>query len=218
MKLPLSPRAAVRIAGPLVALLARSWRVTSLGEEHWRTLADAGRPHVFLLWHDALLPLLWKHRGRQVTIVVSEALDGQYLAEFARRIGYRKARGSSTRGGVRALVGAVKALREGGPVAFTPDGPRGPRRELKGGVLLAAQRGGAPILPLHASADRAWRLDSWDRFLIPKPGARVRIAYGEPFMVGPGEAGIEAARGRAERELAHLVNEVGWEDGATVTG
>jgi hypothetical protein len=218
VKLPLSPRAAVRIAGPFVALLARSWRVETVHEERWRALADAGRPHVFLLWHDALLPLLWKHRRREVTIVVSEARDGQYLAEFARRIGYREARGSSTRGGVRALVGAVKTLKEGGPVAFTPDGPRGPRRELKGGVLLAAQRGMAPILPLHASADRAWRLDSWDRFLIPKPGARVRIAYGEPFLVGPGEAGIELARRRAEDELAHLVDEVGWEDGATVTG
>lgn len=218
MKLPLTPKAAVRIAGPIVALLARSWRVETLREERWRALADAGRPHVFLLWHDALLPLLWRHRRRQVTIVVSEARDGQYLAEFARRIGYREARGSSTRGGVRALVGAVKALREGRPVAFTPDGPRGPRRELKGGVLLAAQKGSAPILPLHASADRAWRLDSWDRFLIPKPGARVRIAYGEPFMVGPGEQGIEKAREQAVRELANLVHEVGWDDGATVTG
>jgi len=218
VKLPLSPRAAVMVAGPLVSLLARSWRVETLGEERWRALADAGRPHVFLLWHDALLPLLWKHRSRQVTIVVSEARDGQYLAEFARRIGYRESRGSSTRGGVRALVGAVRALKDGSPVAFTPDGPRGPRRELKGGVLLAAQRGKAPILPLHASADRAWRLKSWDRFLIPKPGARVRIAYGEPFMVGPGEPGIEEARLRAERELAHLVDEVGWDDGATVTG
>lgn len=218
MKLPLSPRTAVGIAGPFVALLARSWRVTTLGEERWRALADAGRPHVFLLWHDVLLPLLWKHRRRKVTIVVSEARDGQYLAEFARRIGYREARGSSTRGGVRALVGAVKALKDGGVVAFTPDGPRGPRRQFKGGVLLAAQRGGAPILPLHASADRAWRLNSWDRFLIPKPGARVRIAYGEPFMVGPGDEGIEIARRHAESELAHLVHEAGWEDGATVTG
>ncbi|HJR35680.1 MAG TPA: hypothetical protein VJ817_12065, partial [Gemmatimonadales bacterium] len=81
MKLPVSPRAAALLAGPLVALLARSWRVETSGEERWRALADAGRPHVFLLWHDALLPLLWKHRGRQVTIVVSEARDGRYLAE-----------------------------------------------------------------------------------------------------------------------------------------
>ncbi|HEX7024773.1 MAG TPA: lysophospholipid acyltransferase family protein [Gemmatimonadales bacterium] len=218
MRLSLPPRLLVTVGGPLVALLARSWRFETRGEERWRALADAGRPHVFLLWHDALLPLIWKHRNRQVTIVVSEARDGQYLTEFARRIGYRAARGSSTRGGVRALVGAVKALREGGTVAFTPDGPRGPRRVFKGGVLLAAQRGGVPVVPLHAAADRAWRLRSWDRFLVPRPGARVRVAYGVPFMVEPGEEGLAAAQRRAESELATLVREVEWDDGATATG
>jgi lysophospholipid acyltransferase (LPLAT)-like uncharacterized protein len=217
MKFPVPPGITARIAGPLVSMLARSWRVETMGEARWKALADAGRPHVFLLWHDALLPLLWRHRNRQVTIVVSEARDGQYLSAYARRIGYREAKGSSTRGGVRALVGAVKALKEGGTVAFTPDGPRGPRRKLKGGVLLAAQRGGAPIVTLHAATDRGWRLRSWDRLLVPKPLARVRIAYGEPFMVGAGPEGVEAARIRAEHELAQLVNEVGWDDAATAT-
>jgi lysophospholipid acyltransferase (LPLAT)-like uncharacterized protein len=153
-----------------------------------------------------------------VTIVVSEARDGQYLAACARRIGYREAPGSSTRGGVRALVSAVKALQAGGTVAFTPDGPRGPRRELKGGVLLAAQRGAAVVVPLHAGADRAWRLRSWDRFLVPKPFARVRIAYGATFEVAPGPDGLLAARTAAEASLAEAVREVQWDDAATPTG
>ncbi len=187
-------------------------------EERWRAPLEAERPHVFLLWHDALLPLLWHHRGRGVTIVVSDAQDGRYLAAYARRIGYGEARGSSTRGGVRALVGAVKALQAGTAVAFTPDGPRGPRREFKGGVLLAAQKGGAVVVPLHAAADRAWRLRSWDRFLVPKPFARVRIAYGPTFEVAPGPEGLEAARGAAEAGLAEAVREVQWDDGATPTG
>ena len=84
-------------------------------------------------------------------------------------------------------------------------------------MLLAAQRGDAPVVPLHASADRAWRLGSWDRFMIPKPRARVRIAYGVPFQVGPGAEGLESARLRAEQELTQLVREAGWDDGATVT-
>jgi lysophospholipid acyltransferase (LPLAT)-like uncharacterized protein len=218
LKIAVPPGAAARVLGPLVSALARTWRVETLHEEHWRGLVEAKQPHVFLLWHDALLPLLWRHRGRGVTIVVSEAQDGQYLAEYARRIGYREARGSSTRGGVRALIGVVKVLRAGGVAAFTPDGPRGPRREFKGGVLLAAQRGGATVLPLHAGANRAWRLASWDRFLVPKPFARVRIAYGTPFEVGPGEAGIAAARIRAQAELDGAVREVKWDDGATDTG
>ncbi len=217
MKISIPPRVAARILGPLISTLARTWRVETVHAERWRTLVDEHRPHVFLLWHDALLPLLWWHRGRGVTIVVSEAQDGQYLAEYARRIGYCEARGSSTRGGVRALIGVVKALRAGGAAAFTPDGPRGPRRELKGGVLLAAQRGGAMVLPLHAGADRAWRLASWDRFLVPKPFARVQIVYGMPFEVEPGQTGIAAARIRAEAELAGAVREVKWDDGATDT-
>src|SRR5215210_572132 len=134
-------------------MLASTWRVTVANEERWRTLHRAGRPHVFLLWHEVLLPLLWQHRAQGITIVVSEARDGQYLSDLAVALGYRAIRGSSTRGGTRALLGAVRALRAGGAVAFTPDGPRGPRRELKPGVIAAAQRGGGYVIPIHAEAD-----------------------------------------------------------------
>ena len=214
----ISPRIAALLGAPALALLARSWRVETVHEERWLAPFKAGRPHLFLLWHDALLPLLWQHRGRGVTIVVSLAPDGQYLTAFARRIGYRAALGSSTRGGVRALVGAVKALQAGSAVAFTPDGPRGPRRKFKGGALLAAQKGGAVVVPLHAAADRAWRLQSWDRFLVPKPFARVRIAYGSTFPVMPGPEGLEAAKKLAEASLAEAVRESRWDDGATGIG
>lgn len=184
------------LAGPAVKALAASWRITTVHEERWRRLYEAGRPHVFLLWHEALLPLLWQHRGQAIVIVVSAARDGQYLADFAATLGYGAVRGSSTRGAARALLGAVRELQAGHAVAFTPDGPQGPRRELKPGVVAAAQRGGGSIVPLHAEADRAWRLNSWDRFLIPKPGARVRIGYGRPFEVAEGETGL--ARGVAD--------------------
>jgi lysophospholipid acyltransferase (LPLAT)-like uncharacterized protein len=151
-----------------------------------------------------LLPLLWRHRGQSIAIVVSEARDGQYLADLAAALGYRAVRGSSTRGAARALLGAVRELRAGHAVAFTPDGPRGPRRVLKAGVVAAAQRGGGVIVPLHAEADRAWRLDSWDRFMIPKPGARVRIVYGRPFEVAAGDAGLEAGLADAEERLREI--------------
>jgi hypothetical protein len=206
------------LAGPLLTLLARSWRIETAGESGWRELASKGRPYVLLSWHDALLPLLWQHRQRALTIVVSEALDGRYLAAYARRLGYREVWGSSTRGGVRALLGAVKALQSGRAVAITPDGPRGPRRVLKDGALLAAQRGAAPVVPVHAGTSRGWRLGSWDRLLVPRPFARVRIAYGTPFQVEPGESGIAAARSRALRELAHAVREVRWDEEAIPTG
>jgi lysophospholipid acyltransferase (LPLAT)-like uncharacterized protein len=186
---------------PAVRVLASTWRITLAHEERWRVLQEASRPHVFLLWHEALLPLLWQHRNQGVAIVVSEARDGQYLSDVATSLGYRTVRGSSTRGGARALLGAVRELRASGAVAFTPDGPRGPRRELKPGVVAAAQRGGGVIVPIHAEADRAWRLHSWDRFMIPKPLARVRITYGRPFEVAEGEAGLAEGLVRAAEGL-----------------
>lgn len=204
MRLKVPPAAARTITGPIVRTLASTWRITVVHEERWRVLRDANRAHVFLLWHEALLPLLWHHRNQGVAIVVSEARDGQYLADLASSLGYRNVRGSSTRGGARALLAAVRELQAARPVAFTPDGPRGPRRELKPGVVAAAQRGGAIIIPIHAEADRAWRLHSWDRFMIPKPLARVKITYGRTFEVAEGESGLAEGLARAAAGLAEL--------------
>jgi lysophospholipid acyltransferase (LPLAT)-like uncharacterized protein len=204
VKLKVPPGAARVVAGPAFRALAASWRIRTVEEGRWRPLYEARRPHVFLLWHEALLPLLWQHRRQAIAIVVSEARDGQYLADFAASLGYRAVRGSSTRGAARALLGAVRELRAGYAVAFTPDGPLGPRRVLKPGIVAAAQRGEGIVVPLHAEADRAWRLDSWDRFMIPKPCARVSILYGRPFEVAPGDAGLAAGLAEAEERLREI--------------
>ncbi|HEX6433820.1 MAG TPA: lysophospholipid acyltransferase family protein [Gemmatimonadales bacterium] len=217
MRLKLSPNAARLVGSPVLRALASTWRISLQDEDRWRTLYDARQPHVFLLWHEVLLPLLWQHRHQGIAIVVSEAREGRYLADFAVRLGYRSLYGSSTRGGTRALLGAVRELRAGRPVAFTPDGPRGPRRELKPGVVAAAQRGGAVILPLHAEADRAWRLHSWDRFMIPKPFARVQISYGHPFEVAPGELGFAEGVERARAGLDEVSGKGTWHDEAIAT-
>jgi lysophospholipid acyltransferase (LPLAT)-like uncharacterized protein len=217
MRVKLSPGAARLIGGPALRTLASSWRISLQHEDRWRALYDAKQPHVFLLWHEALLPLLWQHRHQGVAIVVSEAREGRYLADFAGGLGYRSLYGSSTRGGTRALLAAVRELRAGRAVAFTPDGPRGPRRELKPGVVAAAQRGGAAIVPLHAEADRAWRLHSWDRFMIPKPFARVHISYGHPFEVALGEAGFTEAVEQATAGLREVSENGAWHDEAIAT-
>jgi lysophospholipid acyltransferase (LPLAT)-like uncharacterized protein len=204
VRLKVSPETVRAVAAPAIRLLARSWRIRTVHEERWRPLYQSRRPQVFLLWHEALLPLLWQHRAQGVAIVVSEAREGQYLADLALALGYRAVRGSSTRGGARALLGAVRELREGRSVAFTPDGPRGPRRQLKPGVVAAAQRGGGTIVPIHAEADRAWRLHSWDRFVIPKPVAKVTVIYGRPFEIGPGDAGLAAGQEEAIARLEEI--------------
>jgi lysophospholipid acyltransferase (LPLAT)-like uncharacterized protein len=204
-----APPSLVRaIGGPAFALLARTWRIRTRHELRWRALVEAHQPFVFLLWHEALLPLLWRHRHQQIAIVVSEAREGRYLSDFAGRIGYRLLPGSSTRGGARALLGAIRVLQEGTPVAFTPDGPRGPRRVLKPGAIRAAQRAGALVLPLHASARRVRRLGSWDHLMIPLPFSAVEVAYGEPFQIGKGPGGLQAGLERAGLALAALDREL----------
>ena len=210
MRLKLSPAAAHLFAGPALRTLASSWRIEPRHEDRWRPIYEARRPHIFLLWHEALLPLLWQHRNQGIAIVVSAAREGRYLAKFATSLGYRALYGSSTRGGARALLGAVRELRAGRTVAFTPDGPRGPRRELKPGVIAAAQRGAAVVVPLHAEADRSWRLHSWDRLMIPKPFARVWVTYGHPFNVAEGEEGFAEGVARAAAGLDQVSRSGAW--------
>lgn len=163
--------------------IAATWRFRVRGGEHLAALRDAGTPFIFSLWHGQLLPLIWHHRDERVAILVSEHRDGELIARIAQSIGYQLIRGSTTRGGGRALLALVRALETGTEVAVTPDGPRGPAFKFAPGALVAAHRTGAPLLPIAAHADRAWRLGSWDGFVIPKPFARVTVAYGPPAQV-----------------------------------
>ncbi len=190
-------------AGPALRALMGTWRWSVVGQEHYN--AVQGGPFVLLCWHEALLPLLWYHRAQGITIVVSEARDGTYLADFARGIGYDLIRGSSSQGGVRVLRSAIRTLNAGRPVAFTPDGPRGPRRQLKLGVLRAAQQAGVPVLPLHCVPKPTWRLKSWDRLVVPRPFARVEVRYGAAFLVPPGSAGLRQAALVTDERLCTIV-------------
>jgi hypothetical protein len=211
------PRALVQWgAGPLVTGIASTWRMEVRHGERWQAARATSGPRLFLLWHEALLPLLWHHRHQGIAIVVSRARDGQYLIDYALRLGYQAIEGSSHRGKVAAMRGSLRALEEGALVAITPDGPRGPRRKLKTGGLAAAQSTGATVFTAHAEARPARRLRSWDRFVIPAPFARVRVTYGPAFTVGPGADGIRDAAERAVRDLAALEQEIAW-PGATPT-
>jgi len=172
--------------------LASTWRFEVDGREH-HDLAACG-PFVYALWHHALLPLLWWHRHRGITLLVSRHRDGELLAGPAARLGYRLARGSSTRGGASGFRALLRDLGDGRVVAVTPDGPTGPARQVKSGVLRAAAVAGVPILPVTAVASRGWRLRTWDRLLVPGPFARVCVRYGTPLLP---EGGNDAALGRA---------------------
>lgn len=195
-------RAAAWAGRVLVSAGARTWRIHVAGGEHLARLrAPGAAPVIFALWHGHLLPLLWHHRCGGATLLVSAHRDSLLLVRAARRWGYGIVRGSSTRGAVAGLRGLVRVLQAGRDVAFAADGPRGPAGVAKPGTVAAAQLTGAAILPVGVQASHAWWTPSWDRFLIPRPFARVAIVYGVPFRVAPGRQARAAGRLELERRL-----------------
>lgn len=203
-------RAFALLGGMLLRLLARTWRFRVVNADVARAARSGSRPVIFAFWHGQMLPLLWWHRGEGIHVVISEHGDGEIIAQVAEGLGYRAVRGSSRRSPERALLGASRVASAGEDVAFTPDGPRGPAESVAPGALIVAQRSGAAILPISAGATTAWRLRSWDRFMIPKPFARIAVAYGEPLMVDvatPREAaGLADELARRIRETTRAAN------------
>lgn len=192
----------------MVGGLAATWSIRVVGGEHEAAARASGRGVLYTIWHETLLPLTWYHRTRgDITMLVSPGIDGDYLEAFSVPIGFQVIRGATGQGGVKAFLGLGEVLAAGRAAAIAPDGPLGPRRVLTPGALIAAQRSGAMVLPLHATADRGWRAGSWDRFLIPKPFARVTIRYAEPFTVGPDATGLETATAQLAGALEGLTRE-----------
>jgi lysophospholipid acyltransferase (LPLAT)-like uncharacterized protein len=192
-----------------VRLLAATWRIRW---RHHEYLDDAHRktgPLIYVLWHGQLLPLLYAHRKRHIAVMVSEHRDGEIIARVAKRLGFRTVRGSTFKGAARALLGACREIEDGADVAVTVDGPRGPAHVVAPGSLVISQRTGAPMIPVVASASRAWRFSSWDRFMVPKPFARVTVSYGPTVAVRAASArdaaneaaDLGSAIQRAEEEL-----------------
>jgi len=170
-----------RVGVWLLRLLAHTWRVNRINEEALRDAKTRG-PIIYAIWHGQLLPLLWTHRNRHVSVIISEHSDGEIIARIASALGFRTVRGSTTRGAARALLGATRELESSFDLAVTVDGPRGPAGSVAPGTLVIAQRVGVSIIPTAAGAKRTWRLRSWDRFMIPKPFARVTVVYGAPIV------------------------------------
>lgn len=174
--------------------LASGWRFEIVGREHLAGIHPAGEPAIWVMWHAHFLPLLWLHRDEGTTLLISRHQDGERFARVASRLGYRTLRGSSSRGGATALRGLIRSLQGGAQVAIAADGPRGPKERAKLGAVAAALSTGAPIMPVAVSASPAWRLRSWDGFLLPAPWARVRVTYGPPLRF--------TSRDRGDRHLA----------------
>lgn len=185
----------------VIRALAATWRIRVIGDAALRAERAARRPVIIVLWHGQMLPLLYQHRGEGVSILISEHRDGELIARIAASFGHRSVRGSTTRGAGRALLGLVREVENGRDIGVTPDGPRGPARSFAPGALAVAQRTGAAIIPATVGARRAWRLRSWDRFLIPHPFSRVVISYGETAHVRASDARGAAAETERFRQI-----------------
>ena len=180
-----------------VRALGRTWRFRVKNAEVVERLRAAKQPIVFAIWHGEMLPLLYYHQRQGVSVLISEHGDGELIARIAASYGYRTVRGSTSRGAARALIGLVRELEVGHDLAITPDGPRGPAHSFAPGTVIVAQRAGAPIVPTVVHVEKAWRLRSWDRFMIPRPFSHITVAYGDPLT-------IDGDARATEREVEHV--------------
>ena len=191
---------------PLISALGRTlrWRVEGL--HHYEAIVASGHQPVMAFWHGRILPATYYFRRRGIVVITSENFDGEWIARIIERFGYGTARGSTTRGGRKAMVQLVRAMKAGRPAGFTLDGPRGPARVAQPGAVWLAGATGNPLLPFHLEAARCWTLGSWDRTQIPKPFSDVSLVVGEPIAVSPDptEEELEAARRLLEERLMRL--------------
>ncbi len=210
----MSPRLLVLpgLAAVAVRALGATLSLTAEGVEALEPLWAARRPLIYMVWHGRILMVPWlnrrlcrTHGARLARVLASRSRDGELVARWVARFGLPVVRGSSSRGGSDALRALLAAVRGGEDVAVVPDGPRGPRERLQGGVVALAALTGAPVVPLGFAARPARRLASWDRFLVPLPFARAAAVFGKPAVVARA-ADRESVRADLERVL-HEVTE-----------
>lgn len=194
--------------GALIDVLMRTTRRHVENASAYRDHVTQGQPVIFVMWHGRLLPLGYVHRGQHIVCLASRSADGEYITRLLRHWGFGMVRGSSSSGGDTALRELIRAVRGGRSVAITPDGPRGPRERVKPGVMQLAQITGAPLVPLAAAASRAWWFESWDRFLVPQPFARLHVAYADPIFVPRDTADLTELTKHTEETLTALTARV----------
>jgi lysophospholipid acyltransferase (LPLAT)-like uncharacterized protein len=172
-------------------------------------------PVIFALWHNRIFtvpPVWWRTGGKQrkAVVLTSASHDGDVVAHAMAVFGLGSVRGSSSRRGVTALLSLKRALLEGLDVCVTPDGPRGPRYQFQPGVIKLAESSGSPIMPIHIRFSAAWRIKSWDRFVIPKPFSRVKVIFAAaiPLSRGMSPEVFESARLNLETILRNGADDV----------
>ena len=176
-----------------IRLLGPTLRVSVSYEDGAQKTLDK-RPRVASFWHDCMIPATYLFRDMGIRVMSSFSYDGEYMGRIIRKFGFVAVKGSSSRNPIRALLGLRRALEEGWTVAFTLDGPRGPRRQVKPGPAGLARSSGLPMTTFYAAVEKAWVLKSWDRMMIPKPFSRVLVRVGKLIPVPTDASDEDLAR------------------------
>lgn len=173
------------LAPPLAALLIRAIallsRIEIIGADLVRPIWHNGDAIIISTWHDQLLMIPQGYDGPGAQLLISRSRDGELIARTIQYLGHQAVRGSSSRGGAAAFKQLLRLAKEPYDIGITPDGPRGPRHEIKDGVVQLARLSGRAVVPVALVASRGHRFASWDRFLVPYPFGRLVYSYGEPL-------------------------------------
>ncbi len=168
----------------LVKLISRTYRYRLVEPENEQRVLDTHGTVIYASWHQRFFPGFTLFATRQpIAIMISQSRDGEMVTRIMEMLGMRSVRGSSSRGGVRALKELRSLTRQGFRIGHIVDGPQGPFGVVKPGLLTIAQFSGVPILPVITSAQRHWTFNSWDRFMVPKPFSKVFIRFAPPIPV-----------------------------------
>jgi lysophospholipid acyltransferase (LPLAT)-like uncharacterized protein len=170
-----------RLVWVLLSIVGRTWRFEVIAEEgaEPRIFGQGAGPEIYCFWHQCVLPCAVYYRTTGATILISRSFDGELITRTLRLFGFDAVRGSSSRGAREGLLGLKDVIESGRPAIFTADGPRGPIYETKMGPIKLAQLTGAPIGAFHLQPQRAWVMNSWDKFLVPKPFTRIVVSWAQ---------------------------------------
>ncbi len=190
------------IVPALLWLIGRTLRVNMTFEPGAIQGLDEIHPGIFPFWHRCVLPATWIFRRRRIAVITSQSRDGEYIARVIRRFGFVPVRGSSSHGGQRALLEMKDLLADRHAVAFTIDGPRGPRHVAKRGPVLLARMSGVAITAFYVAVEKAWVLKTWDALVVPKPFSRVYVRVARKLLVPPDADDAVLERCHAEMQAA----------------
>lgn len=163
-------------------------RVLWRNRETVDNLEKKGQNHIYAMWHARQIPLIYTHKNRKICVLVSRSRDGEYMTRILRRFGLSVVRGSTSKGGPQAILELIDSAASGFHPAMTPDGPRGPGRNVQQGIIYLAQKTSMPIVPVACGMSRKLVLRSWDEFQVPLPLGKTAVVYGNPVYVSKNDS------------------------------